>query len=150
MKKGVQLAQAQQQEAVLSYQQTIQQAFREVSDGLIAYAKDQEFRKQQDLLTQSAADASRLSDLRYRGGAASYLEVLDSNTRYYSAELSLAQGQLKELLDYVQLYQALGGGWQQYAPSRGLLFSLHTISSTTIITTEFGRGAHAARISSHS
>ena len=113
LKKGVQLAQAQQREAVLSYQQTIQQAFREVCDGLIAYAKDQEFRKQQDLLTQSAADASRLSDLRYRGGAASYLEVLDSNTRYYSAELSLAQGQLKELLDYVQLYQALGGGWQQ-------------------------------------
>jgi multidrug efflux system outer membrane protein len=113
LKKGVQLAQAQQQEAVLSYQQTIQQAFREVSDALIAYAKDQEFRKQQDLLTQSAADASRLSDLRYRGGAASYLEVLDSNTRYYSAELSLAQGQLKELLDYVQLYYSLGGGWQQ-------------------------------------
>jgi len=113
LKKGVQLAQAQQQEAVLSYQQTIQQAFREVSDSLIAYAKDQEFRTQQDLLTQSAQDASRLSDLRYRGGAASYLEVLDSNTRYYTAELSLAQGQLKELLDYVQLYQALGGGWQQ-------------------------------------
>jgi len=113
LKKGVQLAQAQQQEAVLNYQQTNQQAFREVSDALIAYAKDQEFRKQQDLLTQSAADASRLSDLRYRGGAASYLEVLDSNTRYYSAELSLAQGQLKELLDYVELYHALGGGWQQ-------------------------------------
>jgi len=113
LKKGVQLAQAQQQEAVLSYQQTIQQAFREVSDALFAYAKDQEFRKQQDLLTQSAADASRLSDVRYRGGAASYLEVLDSNTRYYSAELSLAQGQLKELLDYVQLYHALGGGWQR-------------------------------------
>jgi multidrug efflux system outer membrane protein len=113
LKKGVQLAQAQQQEAVLNYQQTIQQAFREVSDALIAYAKDQEFRQQQDLLTQSAQDASRLSDLRYRGGAASYLEVLDSNTRYYSAELNLAQGQLKELLDYVQLYYALGGGWQQ-------------------------------------
>jgi len=78
------------------------------------------------LLTQSAADASRLSDLRYRGGAASYLEVLDSNTRYYSAELSLAQGQLKELLDYVQLYQALGGGWQQYAPSeRAFIFPTH-------------------------
>ena len=113
LKSGVRLAEAQQQEAVLTYQQTIQQAFRQVSDALIAYAKDQEFRKRQALLTQSAQDASRLSDVRYRGGAASYLEVLDSNTRYYSAELSLAQGQLKELLDYVQLYYSLGGGWQQ-------------------------------------
>jgi multidrug efflux system outer membrane protein len=113
LKKGVHLAEAQQQEAALAYQQTIQQAFREVSDALIAYTKDQEFRKQQELLTQSAQDASRLSDLRYKGGAASYLEVLDSNTRSYSAELTLAQGQLRELLDYVQLYQVLGGGWQQ-------------------------------------
>jgi multidrug efflux system outer membrane protein len=113
LKKQVQFAQAQQQEAVANYQQTIQESFREVSDALIAYAKDQEFRKQQELLTQAAQDASRLSDLRYKGGAASYLEVLDSNTRLYSAELTLAQGQLRELLDYVQLYYALGGGWRQ-------------------------------------
>jgi outer membrane protein, multidrug efflux system len=113
LKGGVHLAQAQQQEAVLTYQQTIQQAFRQVSDALVAYANDQEFRKQQELLTNSAQDASRLSDLRYRGGAASYLEVLDANTRYYSAELTLAQAQLSEMLDYVQLYRSLGGGWQQ-------------------------------------
>jgi outer membrane protein, multidrug efflux system len=113
LKGGVRLAQAQQQQAVLMYQQTIQQAFREVSDALIAYAKDQEFRKQQELLTNSAQDASRLSDLRYRGGASSYLEVIDANTRYYSAELTLAQAQLNEMLDYVELYRALGGGWQQ-------------------------------------
>ncbi len=113
LKSGVRLAQAQQQQAVLMYQQTIQQAFREVSDALIAYAKDQEFRKQQELLTSSAQDASRLSDLRYRGGASSYLEVIDANTRYYSAELTLAQAQLNEMLDYVELYRALGGGWQQ-------------------------------------
>jgi outer membrane protein, multidrug efflux system len=113
LKNGVRLAQAQQQEAVLTYQQTIQQAFREVSDALIAYAKDQEFRKQQELLTNSAQDASRLSDLRYRGGASSYLEVIDADTRYYSAELTLAQAQLNEMLDYVQLYRALGGGLQQ-------------------------------------
>ncbi len=113
LKKNVQLAEAQQQEAVLTYQQTIQQAFLEVSDALIAYSKDQEFRKQQDLLTQSAQDANRLSDLRYRGGASSYLEVLDSNTRYYAAQLTLAQAQLRELQDYVQIYNVLGGGWQQ-------------------------------------
>jgi len=113
LRGGVRLAQARQQQAALTYQQTIQQAFREVSDAFIAYAKDQEFRKQQELLTNSAQDASRLSDLRYRGGAASYLEVIDADTRYYSAELTLAQAQLNEMLDYVQLYRALGGGWEQ-------------------------------------
>jgi len=113
LRGGVHVAQAQQQQAALVYQQTVQEAFREVSDALIAYAKDQEFRNQQQLLTNAAQDASQLSDLRYRGGAASYLEVLDANTRYYSAELILARAQLSELLDYIQLYRALGGGWQQ-------------------------------------
>ncbi len=112
LKGGVHLAQAQQQQAALVYQQTIQEAFREVSDALIAYAKDQEFRKQQELLTNSAQDASRLSDLRYRGGTSSYLEVIDADTRYYSAELTLSQARLNEMIDYVQLYRALGGGWQ--------------------------------------
>ena len=112
LKSGVRLAQAQQQEALLSYQQTVQQAFREVADVLVAYSKDRAFRTQQQSLTDAARDASRLSDVRYRGGASSYLEVLDSNTRFYAAELTLAQAQLSELLDYVQLYRALGGGWQ--------------------------------------
>ena len=113
LRGGVRLAEAQKEQAVLTYQQTIQRAFREVSDALIAYAKDQEFRKQQELLTNSAQDASRLSNLRYRGGAASYLEVLDAETRQYAAELTLAQARLNEMLDYVQLYNVLGGGWEQ-------------------------------------
>jgi outer membrane protein, multidrug efflux system len=112
LKGGVRLAQAQQQEAALDYQQTVQQAFREVSDALIAYQKDHDFRTEQESLTYSAKDASRLSDIRYRGGAASYLEVLDSDTRSYAAELTLVQARLSEMLDYVQLYRALGGGWQ--------------------------------------
>ena len=113
LKSGVRYAQAQHQEAVLNYQQTIQQAFREVSDALIAYEKDHDFRTQQESLTYSAKDASRLSDVRYRGGASSYLEVLDSNTRSYAAELTLVEARLSEMLDYIQLYRALGGGWQQ-------------------------------------
>jgi outer membrane protein, multidrug efflux system len=112
LKNGVRLSEAQQQEAELNYRKTIQQAFREVSDALIAYEKDNEFRTQQEALTYSAKDASRLSDIRYRGGASSYLEVLDSNTRTYAAELTLVTAQLNELLDYIQLYRALGGGWQ--------------------------------------
>jgi len=113
LKGGVRLAQAQQQEAELNYQRTIQQAFREVSDALVAFQKDRDFLTQQELLTYSAKDASRLSDIRYRGGASSYLEVLDSNTRTYAAELTLAQAELSERLDYVELYRALGGGWQK-------------------------------------
>jgi outer membrane protein, multidrug efflux system len=113
LRGAVRLSEAQKDQAVLTYQQAIQRAFRGVSDALIAYAKDQEFRKQQELLTSAAQDASRLSNLRYRGGAASYLEVLDAETRQYAAELTLAQARLNEMLDYVQLYNALGGGWEK-------------------------------------
>jgi outer membrane protein, multidrug efflux system len=113
IRSNVRLTEAQQQEAVLVYQQSIQQAFREVSDSLVAYRKNQEFRAQQELLTNSAQDATRLSDQRYRGGVTSYLEVLDSDTRYFDAQLGLAQARLNERLALVQLYNALGGGWQQ-------------------------------------
>jgi len=113
LKSGVKFSEAQRDEALLTYQQTIQQAFREVSDALIAYEKDQEFRVQQEQLTKSAQSSFDLSNQRYRGGVASYLEVLDSNTRLFAAQLGLAQSQLNELLALVDLYSALGGGWQE-------------------------------------
>jgi outer membrane protein, multidrug efflux system len=113
IRSNVRLTEAQQQETVFAYQQSIQQAFREVSDSLIAYRKNQESRAQQELLTNSAQDATRLSTMRYKGGVTSYLEVLDSDTRYFDAQLGLAQAQLNERLALVQLYNALGGGWQQ-------------------------------------
>lgn len=112
-RSGVRLAEAQQQEALLIYQQTIQGAFRGVSDALVAYRKDQEFRAQQELLAHSAQDAAQLSGQRYKSGTTSYLEVLTNETNYFSAELGLAQARLNELLALVQIYQALGGGWQQ-------------------------------------
>src|SRR5258706_1702392 len=113
IRSNVRLTEAQEQEAVLVYQQSIQQAFREVSDSLVAYRKNQEFRAQQELVTIAAQDATRLSNVRYGGGVTSYLEVLDSDTRYFDAQLSLAQAALNERLALVQLYNALGGGWQQ-------------------------------------
>ncbi len=112
IRAGVKLTEAQQQEALLVYQQTIQQAFRDVSDALVAYRKDQEFRKEQERLTQSAQDAARLSDVRYRAGETNYLEVLTNETNFFTAELGLAQARLNELQSLVQLYRALGGGWQ--------------------------------------
>ena len=108
----VALSKAQQEEAVLAYRQTIQQSLREVSDALIGYQKGREFREQQVLLNRAATDARRLADIRYRGGAASYLEVLDSDTRMFSAELGVTEAELRELLSLVQVYRALGGGWQ--------------------------------------
>jgi multidrug efflux system outer membrane protein len=113
LRSNVRLAQAQQQASLLFYQQTIQGAFRSVSDALIAYRKTREFRTQQELLFQSAQDAARLSHMRYTGGVTGYLEVLTNETNAFSAELELVQAQLNELLALVQLYQALGGGWQQ-------------------------------------
>ena len=113
IRNGVRLAEARTQEATLFYERTVQQAFRDVSDSLVGYRKNQEFRIQQEQLTHSAEEAQKLSNMRYKGGATSYLEVLDSDTRYFSAQLSLAQAQLRELQSLVQIYRSLGGGWQQ-------------------------------------
>ena len=113
IRNRVRFAEARTQEATFVYQRTVQQAFREVSDSLVAYRKTQEVRAQLQQLTTAAEDATTLANMRYRGGAASYLEVLDSETRFFAAQLSLAQAQLRELQSLVQIYRSLGGGWQQ-------------------------------------
>ena len=113
LKSNMRLAQAQQQEALLTYRQTIQGAFRDVSDALIGYKQYQDFTAQQELLAHAAQDAAQLSGKRYEAGTTNYLEVLTNDTNYLSAELGLAQARLNELLALVQIYKALGGGWQQ-------------------------------------
>jgi multidrug efflux system outer membrane protein len=112
IKSGVKLSEARKDEVVLTYQQTIQQAFRGVSDSLIGYQKNREFRQHQNELVLSAQDAARLSELRYRGGATNYLEVLTNETNSFNAELGLAQAQLNELTSLVEIYRNLGGGWE--------------------------------------
>lgn len=112
LRSEVRFSETQQQEALLAYQQTIQRAFREVSDALVAYRKTQEFRQQQEQLTHSAEDASQLSQTRYRSGVTSYLEVLTNETNFFDAELGLARARADELQAVVELYRALGGGWQ--------------------------------------
>ena len=108
----VALAEARREESELVYQQTIQQAFREVSDALVGYRRLREFREAQQQVVIAAQDSRRLADLRYRGGATSYLEVIDSDTRLFIAELALAEAQLAERAAYVEIYRALGGGWK--------------------------------------
>src|SRR5271155_2120280 len=113
LRSGLKLARAQWQESVLGYQQTVQDALEQVSNALVAYQKDRDFRGQQELLTQATQRSDQLSEVLYKQGGASYLQVLTSETNYYSAELNLVQAQLNERLALVQVYQALGGGWQQ-------------------------------------
>ena len=113
LRSQLRLARAQWQESVLSYEQTVQDAMQQVSNGLVAYQKDREFREQQELLVQAAERSDRLSLILYRNGGGSYLQVLTNDTNYFSAELNLVDAQLNERLALVQLYQSLGGGWQQ-------------------------------------
>jgi multidrug efflux system outer membrane protein len=112
IRSGLRLAEAQKQEMLLTYQQTIMNAFQEVSNSLVAYQKGREFREQQELLSAAARDVDRLSKVLYLHGGASYLQVLISENNDFAAELNLAQAQLSERLALVQLYNALGGGWQ--------------------------------------
>jgi outer membrane protein, multidrug efflux system len=113
LRSQLKLARANWQESVLSYKQTVQNALEQVSNSLVASQKDREFREQQELLTQAAQRTDQLSEVLYKNGGAGYLQVLTSETNYFSAELNLVQAQLNERLALVQLYQALGGGWQQ-------------------------------------
>jgi multidrug efflux system outer membrane protein len=113
LKNNVRLAEAQRDQLLLQYQQTIQGAFRDVANALVAYRKNREFREQQEHLVEAAQDAAKLSEVRFKAGTTDYLEVLTNNTNAFSAELALAQAEGNELTALVQLYQALGGGWQQ-------------------------------------
>jgi len=112
LKSGVNFAKAQQEFALVQYQQTIQTAFRDVSDALIQYRKEREIRTQQELLVSTLRDRSRLAYLRYQGGVDTLLNALDADRDLFDSELNLAQTRRNELLSLVQLYKALGGGWQ--------------------------------------
>ena len=108
----LQLSERQKQEMVLDYQRAIATAFHDVSNALIAVQKQRTAREQQEKLVAAAQDATRLARIRYRGGATAYLEVLTTDTNLFSAQLNLASAQQSEALTLVQLYSALGGGWQ--------------------------------------
>jgi NodT family efflux transporter outer membrane factor (OMF) lipoprotein len=112
LKSNVRLTQAERDFLLIDYQKTIQSAFREVSDSLIAHQKTREVRTQRALLVEVLRDRTRLSYLRYTGGVATLLDYLDADRELFEAERSLALARRDELLSVVQLYKALGGGWQ--------------------------------------
>jgi multidrug efflux system outer membrane protein len=112
IKSNIRFTQAERDFLVVDYQKIVQSAFREVSDSLIAYQKVKEVRTQRALLVDTLRDRSRLSYLRYTGGVATLLDALDADRELFEAERSLALARRDELLTVVQLYKALGGGWQ--------------------------------------
>ncbi|MGH9402972.1 MAG: efflux transporter outer membrane subunit [Terriglobia bacterium] len=112
LRSNLRLAQAQEQEALVTYQQTVQESFREVDDSLISYQKTREQRIADESLVTAARSALDLANVRYSNGVATYLDVLDSERTFLNSELSLAQTQGNTLVAVVELYKALGGGWQ--------------------------------------
>ena len=108
----LELSEHQKQEMILNYQKAVATAFRDVSNALIAVNKQRTAREQQQKLVAAAQDATRLARIRYQGGATSYLEVLTTDSNLFAAQLNLASAQQNEALSLVQLYGALGGGWQ--------------------------------------
>lgn len=109
----VDAARARTEQALQQYQQTVQQAFKEVSDALNNYAQFRAVRVAQEEQVRALARSSRLAQLRYASGYSSYLEVLDANRELFAAELALSQAQRDALVSVVQLYRALGGGWME-------------------------------------
>jgi multidrug efflux system outer membrane protein len=113
LRGNLRLAKSENQQALIAYQQTIQRAFGDVSDALIGYEKLHQVRLRQEDSVADLHESVRLSEMRYRGGTTTFLEVLDGQRALYSAELTLAEARGNEYLSLVQVYRALGGGWQQ-------------------------------------
>ena len=107
----VQVAEAQQQQALFAYQKAIQQAFAEVNDALVdqdrTRAQLQSQKRQVDALVQYAATAR----LRYENGYTSYIEVVDAESRLFNAQLQYTQTQQTQFQAMINLYKAMGGGW---------------------------------------
>jgi multidrug efflux system outer membrane protein len=113
IRSGYRLAWAQRDQAELQYKQTVQQAFGDVASSLVGYLQSRQYRMKIEEQTATYAETARLANVRFTGGYASFLEVLYIEQQYFTSELNLEQAWYTELQNYDQLYQALGGGWQQ-------------------------------------
>jgi len=112
LRGNLRLAESQHRQELIAYKQVIQLAFRDVSDALIGYQKLHQVRVAQETTVKDLQDTVGTSLIRYRGGITTYLEVLDGQRSLFNAELALAQARGNEYQSLVQLYKALGGGWQ--------------------------------------
>jgi multidrug efflux system outer membrane protein len=112
------LAQARQQEALVRYEQAIQQAFREVEDALITHRMARQALAEQAAAVLASRQALSIAEFRYASGLTGYLDVLDAQRTLLTAEVAESRTLLAQLVAVVQLYRALGGGWDA-APEPG-------------------------------
>lgn len=111
LKAQAEAARAQAEQSLLIYEQTLQQAFREVEDALVAIRTYRAEYEAQTRRVVAARNAARLSRARYDGGVVDYLEVLDTERTKFDAELAQSATLQRYFNSIVQLYKALGGGW---------------------------------------
>jgi multidrug efflux system outer membrane protein len=111
IRNQVRFTEAQKRELLVAYQRSIYTALREVADAVVSFDRLREQRAQEEQLVHTLEETVRLSELRYRGGLDSFLQVLDAQRNLFTGELALAQLRLQERASVVQLYRALGGGW---------------------------------------
>lgn len=109
-KANLDLAHARENIAVAQYEQTVQNAFKDVSDALNAQKTIQDQASAQDAVAQSSAEVLRLTEMRYKHGIASSLDRLDAQRNSFAAEMALIQTRLQQLNNRVDLYKVLGGG----------------------------------------
>jgi outer membrane protein, multidrug efflux system len=112
LRNNLRYARSEERQALIGYQQTIQRAFGDVSDSLIGYDKYHSARERQERSVKDLQESVNVSLMRYKGGTATYISVLDSQRSLFAAELTLAQARNNEYQSLVQLYKALGGGWK--------------------------------------
>ncbi|PJK30855.1 efflux transporter outer membrane subunit [Minwuia thermotolerans] len=105
-------AEARQRQALITYRQTIQTAFQEVLDALAGMRRAEERLQAQARQVAALRSTAELARLRFEGGISSYLEVLDAERSLFTTELDLVETQRDRLQSTVNLYRALGGGWQ--------------------------------------
>jgi multidrug efflux system outer membrane protein len=110
-RSNVKLAEARQHEALIRYEQVIQEAFREVEDALVAHRKAREALTERGAAVRASREALEIAELRYTSGLTSYLDVLDAQRTLLAAEVAESRTLLSQLEAVVQLYRALGGGW---------------------------------------
>lgn len=108
----VKQAEAGKKAAVLSYESSIQSAFSDVENALVARMKLVEQIKAQDRLVRASSEYVRLAQLQYNGGYAPYSTVLQAEQQLFPAELNYAQSRASLLISLVNIYKAMGGGWQ--------------------------------------
>jgi multidrug efflux system outer membrane protein len=110
-RRRVEVTESRQRQAVYEYEQTILQALREVEDSLVGLHRSGAERGSQGLRVAAERKVVELSELRYRGGVAAYLEVLDAQRSLYDAEIDEVASASEQFVSFIQLYRALGGGW---------------------------------------